>query len=117
MTVEADIFTALKRLVADRVYRNLAPQPITALPCIVFQQVGGVPVNFIESAVASKKNARFQVRCWAQDYDAAAVLSRQVEDALKAYAPLQTTTLTAAVSEPEPDNQLFGTRQDFSFWF
>jgi hypothetical protein len=117
MTVETDIFTALKSLVADRVYRDIAPQTVTALPRITFQQVGGEAVNFVDPTVPSKKNARFQINCWAADRDAAALLSRQAEDALRVYVALQTTVLAAPVAVHEPELGLYGTRQDFSVWF
>lgn len=116
MTVETDIFAALKALVSNRVYRDIAPQTVTALPRITFQQVGGDAVNFVESTVPSSKNARFQVNCWAATRDAAATLSRQVEDALRVSVALQATVLGAPVAEYEEETKLFGTRQDFSFW-
>jgi hypothetical protein len=116
MTIEADIFAALKALVANRVYRDLAPQTVTALPRITFQQIGGVGVNFIDPTVPSKKNARFQVNVWDATRDGAAVLSRQVEDALRAYSALVTTVLGAPVAVYEETTLLYGTMQDFSFW-
>jgi hypothetical protein len=118
MTVENSIFAALKTLVSNRVYRDIAPQSVTALPRITFQQVGGDALNFVDSAtVPSQKNGRFQVNVWAADRDSAATLARQVEDALRAYAALQTTVLGAPVAEYEEETKLYGTRQDFSFWF
>lgn len=113
MTVETSIFGALRALASDRVYRDIAPQTVTDLPCITFQQVGGQAVNFLDSAVPSKKNARFQVNCWAISRDAAAVLSRQVEGAMRT---LNATVLSAPVAVYEPDPPLYGTRQDFSLW-
>ena len=50
-------------------------QTVTDLPRITFQQVGGQAVNFLDSAVPSKKNARFQVNCWAVSRDDAAKIS------------------------------------------
>jgi len=117
MTIEADIFATLKSLVTNRVYRDITPQTDTALPRITFQQVGGQGVNFVDPTVPSKKNARFQVNVWAADRDAAAALSRQVEDALRVATILQTTVLGAPVAVHEPELGLYGTRQDFSFWF
>lgn len=113
MTIEADIFTTLRGLVGDRVYRNIAPQTVNTLPRITFQQVGGQGVNFVDPTVPTKKNGRFQFNVWAATYDEAMALSRQVEDALRVATVLQTTVLGAPVSTYE----LYGTRQDFSFWF
>lgn len=116
MTVESDLYDALKGLVANRVYPDVAPD-LTVRPYIVFQQVGGSAINFLDSTVPSKKNMRMQVSVWADTRTAAAGLSRQVEDALRAVAPLQTTVLGAPVATYEADTKLRGTRQDFSFYF
>jgi hypothetical protein len=115
MTVEADLFNALKGLVSNRVYPDVAPANATK-PYLTYQQVGGVGVNFIDTSVPSKKNARFQINVWAQTRGAAAILARQVEDALRSTTSLQTTVLGAPVADYEEDTQLYGTRQDFSFW-
>ncbi len=117
MTVEADLYTALKSLVGNRVYRDIAPQTVTDLPRITFQQIGGQALNFVDPTVPTKKNARFQVNVWAADRDAAAALSRQVEDALRVAVGLQTSVLAAPVAMYEEDTKLYGTRQDFSVWF
>lgn len=116
MTVESDIFDALKALVANRVYPDVAPVG-AALPYITYQQVGGGALNFVEAASPSKKNGRFQVNVWAATRESAAALSRQVEDALRTTTALQTTVLSAPVAGYEEDTLLFGTRQDFSVWF
>lgn len=115
MTVEADIFNVLKTLVSNRAYPDVAPLGTTR-PYITYQQVGGQGVNFMEATAPSKKNARFQVNVWATTRSAAAVLSRQVEDALRTTAGLQCTVLGAPVALYEEETTLYGTRQDFSFW-
>lgn len=115
MTVELDLFNAIKSLVSDRVYPDLAPLNATK-PYITYQQVGGSSVNFVAGSVPSKKNGRFQINCWASTRLAAATLARQVEDTLRPVAALQTTVLAAPVAVYEEDTKLFGMRQDFSFW-
>lgn len=117
MTVEVSIFTALKALVNNRVYRDITPDSVIELPRITFQQVGGEPVNFMDPTVPSKKNSRFQINVWGEDRDAVMALAGQVEDALRVYANLQTTVLGAPVATYEDDTKLYGARQDFSFWF
>jgi hypothetical protein len=116
MSVEADIFTALKGLVANRVYPDVAPDAVLR-PFIVYQQVGGTAVNFVEPAVPGKKNGRFQVSVWADTRSAAATLARQVEDTLRVVPDLQTTVLGAPMAVYEEDTKLRGSMQDFSFWF
>lgn len=117
MSVEASIYTALKSLVANRVYRDIAPPTVTLLPRITFQQVGGSSVNFLDPTVPSKKNGRFQINVWGDRRDDVMALARQVEDTLRVYEPLQTTVLAAPTAIYEEDTQLFGSIQDFSFWF
>ncbi len=117
MSVEDSIFSALKTLVADRVYRDITPSGVVALPRITFQQVGGLAQNFVENAVVGKKNGNFQMNVWGATRLQVAGLSRQVEDALKTSAVLNTTILAAPVAVYEPDTELYGTHQDFSFWF
>jgi hypothetical protein len=115
MTVEASIYTALKTLVANRVYPDVAPFGAVK-PFITYQQVGGTAVNFIDQSTPSKSNARFQVNVWADTRSAAALLSHQVEQALRTASGMQTTVLGQPVATYEVDTTLYGTRQDFSFW-
>jgi len=114
VTLETTIFTALKSLVSDRVYRDIAPQTVTTLPRITFQQVGGDVVNFLDGGVPSMKNARIQVNCWGQDRDSVMAVGRDAEDALRSVA----TVLGGLVALPrEEATGLYGCRQDFSVWF
>jgi len=114
MTVEADIFTALKGLVSNRVYPDTAPMS-APLPYIVYQQIGGEPLNFL-AGVPDKRNGRFQIEVWATSRSAASTLIRQVEDAMRA-APLLADTLGGALSTWETETNLYGSMQDFSIWF
>lgn len=114
MSMESIIFAAIKDLVGNRVYPEVGPAGV-GRPYITYQQVGGEPVNFIDSAVPSKKNARVQINVWSDGRPEAATIARQAEDALRA-APLQTTVLGAFTSTYEPTPKLYGTMQDFSFW-
>lgn len=116
MSIEGDIFAALKGLVANRVFPDVAPET-TARPYIVYQQVGGAAVNFLDPTAPSKKNGRFQVSVWADTRSQAAALARQVEDTLRVDPNLQATVLGAPVGVYEADTKLRGSHQDFSFWF
>lgn len=115
MTVEASLFGVLGPLVANRVYPDVAPIG-TVRPYATFQQVGGQSVNFIDTAIPSKANARFQINVWADTRAAAALLAGQVEQAMRTAATMQTTVMGQPVATHEPDTLLFGTRQDFSVW-
>lgn len=116
MSVEGDIFSALTGLVSGHVYPDVAPQAVTTLPRITYQQVGGDAVNFLEPTIPSKKNQRFQVNGWAVNRLAAATLGRQIEDTLRVVPGLQVTVLGAPVAVYEVETGLYGTHQDFSTW-
>lgn len=115
MTIEADIFTALRVLVADRVYPDLAPAT-AGRPYIVWQQVGGQAFSFLEAAPVGKRNARIQVACWAETRQAANDLARLAEDTLAA-SSMSATPLGAFAADYDEDAHLYGTRQDFSVFY
>lgn len=129
MSVESAIFNALKALVANRVFPDIAPD-LTARPYITYQQVGGKAVNFLEQGAAgavmtgspsapinpSQSNARIQINVWADTRGQASTLAKQVEDALRALTALHTTVEGAPIASYEADTKLRGSMQDFSFW-
>lgn len=113
MTVEASLFLALKDLVGSRMYRDIAPANVTALPRGTFQQVGGESINFLDGTAPGLHLPRIQVNFWAATRDEANALARQGEAALRAYSSLQTTVLGEFVAIYEEETKLFGTMQDF----
>ena len=114
MTVEADIYNALKGLVADRVYpANDVPVGVSR-PYVTWQQTGGVAVNFMEATTPSIRNARIQINCWADTRLAVSSISRQVEAAM--ITALKAHVLGALIAVKEIDTGLKGTMQDFSIW-
>ena len=115
MSMEATIYGALRGLVADRVYPDVAPKG-AALPYITWQQIGGDAINFVDPAIPSLRNARVQVNVWADTRPQAAAMGRAVEDALRTLAALQTTVLGAPLATYDAATKLRGTMQDFSFW-
>ena len=116
MTVEADIFTLLGALVSNRVSPDVAP-PGTEKPYITYQQVGGDVVSFMETAMPSKRNGRFQINVWDTTRLSASALMRQAEVALVTSTALRAEVLGGAVSTYEEETQLYGSRQFFSIWF
>lgn len=114
MSLESSLFSALRTLVADRVYPDAAPDGVVA-PYITYQQVGGQAVNFVEATPVGKRNARMQIMCWADRRTAAADLARSAEDTLM--TALQASALGAMTALHEPDLRLYGTLQDFSIWY
>lgn len=115
MSAEATLVTLLSSLVSGRIYPDVAPSG-AALPRIVYQQVGGEGLSFMDGSMPSKENGRMQIVCWATTRLAAINLSKQVESAVCGSATLQATPLGARVSDYEADTQLYGSRQDFSVW-
>ena len=115
MSIESEVFSALKGLVANRVYPDVAPLG-TIRPFITYQGVGGSAVNFIEPTIPSKKNKRMQVNVWADTRTAAVTLAEQIEDAMRAVVVLHPTVLGASISTFEEDTKLYGCMQDFSLW-
>jgi len=122
VSVETQIYSALKTLVSNRVYRDIAPATVTTLPRITFQQVGGMPFQFLENnTTPAISNARIQVNVWHARRDDAMALMKLARNALKSTAALHTTILTEAVAVLEPGanadgSHLYGAMQDFSFW-
>lgn len=115
MTVETTLFLAVNTLFSNRIYQDVAPLGV-ARPYMTYQQVGGQSINFVDQAIPDKSNARFQINIWATTRPAAALLAKQVEQALRSATALQTTVLGQPVATHEPDTLLYGARQDFSFW-
>lgn len=113
MSVETLMYTALKTLVSNHVYRVVAP-PESPLPRITFQQVGGEAINFMEGGKPSKKRARMQLNCWGLRHDDVMALARLAEDAMRTADGLQATVLLAPIAIYEADTKLFGSMQDFS---
>ena len=115
MTVESDLFAAIKSLTTNRCFPDVAPNGATA-PYTVFQQVGGSAFNFLESAVVGKRNARFQVSSWATTRIAAKALALSVEDALVA-STLRAYVLGAPTSVYESETLMYGCHQDFTIFY
>lgn len=114
MSAEATIVALLAGLVSGRVYPDVAPSG-AALPRIVYQQVGGTGLSFIDGTLPSKENGRMQIACWATTRLAAIDMAKQVE-ALMCASQLQAAPLGARASVYEEDTQLYGSQQDFSVW-
>lgn len=115
MSIETQIFQTLHTLVDGRVYPDIAPAGVP-LPYIVYQQVGGVALNFLDNAMPPARNGRIQVCSWAVTRIEAADLIEQVESALRSASGLQVDVLAAPVSAFDDVTKLRGSRQDFSIW-
>lgn len=115
MSAEAALVPLLTGLVAGRIYPDVAPSG-AGLPRIVYQQVGGQAMTYLEGALPDKENARMQVVCWAATRLAAINLAKQVEAAIVAAPACQASPIGARISGYEQDTNLFSSHQDFSIW-
>ncbi|USE78908.1 DUF3168 domain-containing protein [Cupriavidus gilardii] len=115
MTVEGELKRALDGLVGGRVYPDTAPDGVQ-LPFIVYQQVGGTPLEFL-AGVPDKRNGRFQIEVWASRRAEASGLIRQVEDIVRTDPVLLGTTLAGALATYDDVLNWYGAQQDFSIWF
>lgn len=113
MTPEALIYDALKHLVGERVLPDFAPEG-TEQPFIVYQVVGGEPINYLTGEQPDKQKVRIQVSVWAgADRIEASELGQQVEAAIRAAAHLQAEAASGRVATYDEDTSARGTRQDF----
>lgn len=115
MTVETAIFDALKTLVGNRVFPDVAPWE-TARPYITYQQIGGQVIRPLDRVVPDKKHGIFQVNVWADTRADAAAMALQVESALIQAAAFLCKPEGAPIANHEPDLNRYGTIQDFSIW-
>jgi hypothetical protein len=123
VSLETQLYTALKSLVSNRVHRDLTPERDTdgkpvPLPRITFQQVGGESINFLEGGQVGLRQPRVQVNVWHSRRDDANALAIEVENALRSASGLQTKVLAdfvAVVEVMEDGTRIYGTHQDFQF--
>lgn len=113
-SAEAIVYGALRGLVADRVYPDIAPEA-AARPYFTYQAVGGQDTDTLDGQT-DLQNARMQVNAWADDRLTAVNLMRAAIAALTD-PPIAAVTIGAPASTYEPDTKLRGSRQDFSIWF
>jgi hypothetical protein len=115
MTIEAKIYSALSPLVGGRVFPDVAPLT-TVRPYIVYNQVGGEVLSYLENTVPTKQNGRFQLNVWADTRATCAAVMLQVETALVTSTTMQARPISAPVGDFDNDMDLFGAMQDFTIW-
>lgn len=113
-SAEAIVYGALRALVGDRCYPDIAPIG-TPRPYITYQAVGGQSPNYLDNTV-QLQNARMQVNVWADARTVEIPLMQSVIVALTTGA-IRATTIGAPVRTYEVDTELYGARQDFSVWY
>ena len=116
MSIESKLFDALKALVSNKVFPDVAPLG-TVSQYITYQQAGGDVVTYAENAASNMRNGRFQISVWASTRSAASALMRQTEIALIQSPELAAEPLGGPVSRYDTETQQYGAFQYFSIWF
>lgn len=115
MTVETSIYTALKGLVGNRCFPDVAPLN-TVKPFLTYIQIGGEALTYLENAVPSKQNGVFQVDCYADTRSATAALALAVESAMVTATSFQARPIGAPAARYDSDSLIYSSTQDFSVW-
>jgi len=115
MSLESDLRALLGPLVSNRVYPDATPDNPT-FPLIVYQQVGGEVVEFIEGKIADKDHARMRVHVWAKTRLQASAIARKARIAIVEGA-MKGTTYGAPVSLIEEMLKIYGNRTDYGIWY
>lgn len=113
MTIEADIFTAIKSLAGNRCFPDFAPLS-TARPYITYVQIGGEAISYLDNTVPDGKIGRFQINVWGDTRASVSTLMLQVEAAMIQATAFQARPLSAPSSDYDHDSLVYGAMQDFS---
>lgn len=115
MSMESDLFDALKGLVDSRVYPDEAPEGAQA-PYIVYTQAGGPSPAYVEDIVPNIRGARMQISVWSENRIEASSLALQIEALLIAAPNFQARPVGALTATKDRETNLRGARQDFYIW-
>jgi hypothetical protein len=115
MSLETSVFAILGPLVANHCYPDVAPDDPT-FPLIIYQNVGGVPYEYVDQTLPDHDNARLQVVTWSKSRLEASTVARNARVALLS-SQLVVKTLTGAISLFNEDLKLYGSRTDFGIWY
>lgn len=113
MTIEADIYTAIKSLVSNRCFPDFAPLS-TARPYITYVQIGGEAISYLDNTVPDGKIGRFQINVWGDTRASVSALMLQVEAAMIQATAFSARPVSAPSSDYDHDSLVYGAMQDFS---
>lgn len=116
---EVNLTNLLNPLVAGQVFWDTTPDAfVLTAPVIILQQVGGKAAWFVEkeTPMPSHKNARIQVTIFSKSRIVTAPLARLVEDTI-ALSSFVSEVLGASVAIHDGDLKLYGSQQQFAFWY
>jgi len=115
MSLEATMKTLLGPLVSGRVYPDVTPDS-PVFPLIVYQQVGGAAVEYLDETLPDKDHARMQVFIWSKTRLEASQIARSARIAILG-AGLSAQTFAAPTSVHEAEMKLYGNRTDYGLWY
>lgn len=113
MGFETEIYNALKGLVSNRIFPDVAPTA-TVRPYITWQKIGGRSINYTENSIPAQQHSRVQINVWADTRLSANTVAKQVEDTLRQSATIAAAPEAEAMADYDSDMNLYGTIQDFS---
>lgn len=116
MSLESDIVATLGSLVDGRVFPDVAPFD-TPRPYIIYQQIGGIPVSYVDNTIPNGGNAEVQVSVWDDTRLTANTLCRLAEDALHVATAFQARAMNSLSATHDEGTDRFGAQQDFSIWY
>src|SRR5678815_3100490 len=116
MTIEADIFTALKSLVGNRVSPNEFPQPpaVPTWPAIRYTIIDTIPVvDICGDGDDSTATPRIQLDVVATTYTAVRALRLQVMAAMRTFTP--PAILDSSGGDYDPETKTYREQLDYLF--
>ena len=113
MTVEADLYAAIKGLVGNRCFPDFAPLG-TLRPFITFEQTGGDALYFLDGALPNTKHGRFEIGVFADSRSQCAAIALQVEAAMASAPAFQCSAIHAQISDYASDVMIYSSTQNFS---
>ncbi|KRC30682.1 DUF3168 domain-containing protein [Acidovorax sp. Root217] len=115
MSLEAD-FTQLIMMLCPRITPDVADVG-TQTPYVIWEQVGGTSLRFLDGTAADKRRAEIQFTVWHTTRGAANALMLQIEDLLcTSTATLQAQPLGGLGAGFDDADELKGAVMSFSIW-
>ncbi|WP_313082554.1 DUF3168 domain-containing protein [Pulveribacter sp.] len=114
MSIEANLQTLLLTL-CPRVRADVAEDGLAA-PYVVWQAIGGEPINALDNSLPGQRRLYMQVSVWAKSRMDATGLAQAIEASMRAAPVFVATPSGEAMSTHEPDTKLYGAIQRFSIW-
>jgi len=115
MSIEKSLQTVLTT-VCPRVRATVGDHGF-AVPFIVWQTIGGEPINAMDNSLPGQRRPLVQISVWASSQLEAQTLAQDAEAALRASNLFTATPSGEAITAPyEPDTKRYGTIRRFNIW-